>query len=100
MSVVGSGFIGIALDVFLVPILIMGFTGVGGFVPWVGAALIIILKVVIKPIMESMTPLGAETFDSAIVKDYMESLKGKPFWRGLKHFRKSIFGAMVCFDYQ
>jgi hypothetical protein len=95
MSVFGSGLIGVFLDVLLVPAFIGGLALVGGLLPWVGVALVIIIKFVVKPLLESMTPLVAETFDSAIIKDYMESLKGKKFWRGLKHFRKSIMGAVV-----
>jgi hypothetical protein len=93
MSVLGSGFIGIFLDVLIVPFLVLGF--VTPFSAIGAGALVILLKWVIKPILESSTPLVAETFDSAIIKDYMESLKGKKFWRGIKHFRKSIMGAVV-----
>jgi hypothetical protein len=95
MSVGGSGLIGLILDVLLVPLMILGFTGVAGPLPYVGVALIYLIKYFVKPILESLTPLGAETFDSAIIKDYMESLKGKKFWRGLKHFRQSILAARV-----
>jgi hypothetical protein len=95
MSVFGSGLIGVFLDVALVPFIILGATHIFGPLPWIGAAVVIIIKFVVKPLLESMTPLVAETFDSAIIKDYMESLKGKKFWRGIKHFRKSIIGAMV-----
>jgi hypothetical protein len=96
MSVGGSGVLGILLDVLLVPLLIWGFTGIAGPLPFVGAAIIIVVKFVLKPLLESSTPLVAETFDSAVIKDYMESLKGKKFWRGMKHFRKSIIDATVC----
>jgi hypothetical protein len=95
MSVGGSGTLGIILDVLIVPLTIIGLTHIFGPIPYIGAAVLIFIKMVIKPLFESATPFVAETFDSAIIKNYMDSLKGKKFWRGLKHFRKSIMDARV-----
>jgi hypothetical protein len=90
MSVGGSGAIGIFLDVLTIPLLIIILAGGATPLPFVGAALLIIVKFVIKPILESMAPLAAETFDSAIIKQYLDSLKGQKFWRGLKHFKHTL----------